>query len=202
MHDTVIQGCTGISALLEAVAITPPQDTATRDELLGFAREQARSTVSEARQVVWDMRHEQEGKVDLIAALRTLAEQNQPEAGTVVDFTSALDRLDIKSSVAHEILMIAREAMLNSLQHSASRTLAVDVRLAGPELTLRVADQGCGFSPTQPDSEIDGHYGILGMRERADRIGARLSLTSAPGRGTQVELHIAVARLSKSVARS
>jgi len=202
MHDTVIQGCTGISALLEAVAITPAADVTTRDELLGFARQQARSTVNEARQVVWDMRHEQEGEVDLILALRSLVAQTLPESGTVVELTCDSERLKVKASVAHELLMTLREAVLNAIQHSGATVIMMQMHSLGSEVSLTVTDQGRGFAPVTSFVEEESHYGILGMRERAERIGARFQLTSTPGQGTRVELVIGFARLSKSVLRS
>jgi signal transduction histidine kinase/ligand-binding sensor domain-containing protein len=202
MHDTVIQGCTGISALLEAVAITPTEDVTTRDELLEYARKQARMTVSEARQVVWDMRHEQEGAVELVGALRLLVEQNRPEAGTVIALAASVERMEATASVGHEILMTVREAMLNALQHSGSRELRVGVEMQGTEVLFTVTDDGCGFATGAMDAEDGDHYGILGMKERADRLGGRLKLTSAPKAGTKVELVVAAARLLKSVARS
>ena len=52
---------------------------------------------------------------------------------------------------------------------------------------LRVSDDGCGFDPDQPANQADAHWGIAGMRERAERVGARLRLVSQPGAGTTVE---------------
>ncbi len=79
IHDTVIQGCTSISALLEAIA--SQDNPVANSELLDYARNQARTTIQEARQAVWDMRHE-EKKVDLLEAMRSLAEQTTREHGT------------------------------------------------------------------------------------------------------------------------
>ena len=202
LHDTVIQGCTGISALLEAVATTPDKDTAARDELLDMAREQARSTVSEARQVVWDMRHEQEDDVDLIMALQSLVAQSQRETVVKVEFTTDLERLRAKASVAHEVLMTVREAVQNAIQHSGSPTIAIQLQSLGSDVSLSVIDYGDGFSPAKSFLAEEGHYGILGMRERAERIGARFHLSSLPEQGTRVELVVGFARLSKSVPRS
>ena len=200
LHDTVIQGCTGVSALLEAVAITSPENGATREELLGLAREQVRSTINEARQVVWDVRHEQERGVEMVSALRTLAVQNGREAGASVEFTSELAELNVRASIAHEVLMTAREAILNALQHSGSPAVALALQLRGPEVVLSVADGGCGMVERNGDEH--GHYGLIGMRERTERIGGKLKVESAPGAGTRVELTVGLARLNKSLTRS
>jgi signal transduction histidine kinase len=87
-------------------------------------------------------------------------------------------------SVEEELFAILREALTNAARHSeASR---IDVEVGYPdERSVRVAvtDNGVGFDPDQPRN---GHYGLIGMSERADRIGAALTLASEPGAGTEI----------------
>jgi ligand-binding sensor domain-containing protein/signal transduction histidine kinase len=189
MHDTVIQGCTGVSALLEAIAITPPAVEGAQSELLEYAREQARKTIDEARQAVWDMRHERENDVDLVAALSLVASQTSREFGTPVEFTHSDDKFDVSASVAHEILMTVREAVYNSVQHSGSRAVQLAMQVSGANLSVIVTDQGRGF-PLDNSVAERGHYGIVGMRERAQRMGGRIVLNSAVGSGTRIELYV------------
>jgi len=187
MHDTVIQGCTGISALLEAVASTPERNSETREELLSYARRQARATVNEARQVVWDMRHEHEKDVDVVEALRVVAAQSARDSDNRITLLHDVDRLDVKASTAHEMLMTVREAVNNSLQHSGARTATLQLATTGSEIAISIADQGCGFPASLTDSAEEGHYGILGMRERMNRVGGRFDVTSTSA-GTIVTL--------------
>ena len=189
MHDTVIQGCTGVSALLEAIAITPPAFDGQKNELLDYAREQARKTIDEARQAVWDMRHERENEVDLVEALRTVAAQTTREFSTPVEFTHSAHQVAISASMAHEILMTVREAVYNSVQHSGAKDVQVEIRESGDDLLVAVSDYGRGFA--LDDTPADrGHYGIVGMRERAQRLGGRFVLTTAIGKGTRIELQV------------
>jgi ligand-binding sensor domain-containing protein/signal transduction histidine kinase len=202
MHDTVIQGCTGISALLEAMASTQGADpldkhAATKEGLLEYARVQARTTIEEAREAIWNMRHERENDVDLIAALAVVAKQTnrESEAGesrTLVTFDHKVDRLLVSASVAHEILMTVREAVYNAVQHSSSPKVEVALSVKGDNLLIRVADQGCGFVLAGDTPSVDGHYGIVGMRERVLRLGGHVQITSTPGSGTQVQLRLKV----------
>jgi signal transduction histidine kinase len=186
MHDTVIQGCTGISALLEAVVSTAEDKKAERSELLDYARMQARTTINEARHAIWNMRHDREMDVDLVEALEGVATQTMREFATTVEFQHDADHVPIAASVAHEILMTVREAVNNSIQHSG--VSRVELKLgSGGGITITVADRGCGFST---DGAQAGHYGIVGMRERMQRLGGRLDLTSAPGLGTKVQLWV------------
>jgi ligand-binding sensor domain-containing protein/signal transduction histidine kinase len=189
MHDTVIQGCTGISALLEAMASTKEAGEA-KDGLLEYARVQARETIDEARQAIWNMRHEREKDVDLIAALDGVAAQTRREFETSVAFAHDVERVAVGASVAHEILMTVREAVYNSVQHSRSGRVEMELRVRGEELEIRVEDAGVGFAMEGGAVAREGHYGIVGMRERVQRLGGRIELTSEPGVGTRVELRV------------
>ena len=195
MHDTVIQGCTGISALLEAMASRVDEEVAAKDGLLEVARVQARETIDEARQAIWNMRHEREKDVDLIAALKGVAAQTTRESGeleTVVAFEHDVERMAVGASVAHEILMTVREAVYNSVQHSRSGRVEMELRARGEELVICVEDKGCGFAMDGEHVAAEGHYGIVGMRERVQRLGGRMELTSARGVGTRVKLRLRV----------
>ncbi len=189
MHDTVIQGCTGISALLEAVASLPPDTPAPGNELLDYARLQARTTIDEARQAVWNMRHERENDVDLIESLQGVAQQTAREFGTRVDFRHEPEEWKVGASAAHEVLMTVREAIYNSIQHSGTKLVELTVHAHHDELSITVADHGCGM-PQAAAGQSEGHYGIIGMRERMQRLGAQFELTSAPGDGTRIELRV------------
>ncbi|SNS35651.1 Two component regulator propeller [Granulicella rosea] len=190
MHDTVIQGCTGISTLLEAVASLPADTPAPGNELLDYARLQARATIDEARRAVWNMRHERENDVDLIELLTGVAQQTAREFGTHVDLRHDVTELTVSASAAHEILMTVREAIYNSVQHSGTKEVELAVKTQGEELTLTIADQGCGMPQTAAASPHEGHYGMIGMRERMQRLGGQFELTSSLGHGTRIQLRL------------
>jgi signal transduction histidine kinase/streptogramin lyase len=192
MHDTVIQGCTGISALLEAMASHAGDGTdganGANGNLLEYAREQVRSTVDEARRAVWDMRHE-EKQVDVMDAIRNMAEQASREHGSRVTVKIAAEPLHMGTSVAHEVLMTVREAVYNAVQHSGSERIEMSAETQRDELTVCVSDFGRGFDVSRP-TEKEGHFGLVGMRERMKRLGGKLELETAPGKGTVVKLHL------------
>lgn len=197
MHDTVIQGCTGISALLEAIASTPSE--AGKPELLDYARQQARTTIDEAREAVWNMRHERENDVDLVQSIAGITQQTTREYGTRISFAHAMDELTVGASAAHEILMTAREAIYNSVQHSGTNVVAVELGLRGEFVDLSITDEGCGIRQVPGNGTDDGHFGLIGMRERMQRLGGKLNLTSQPGLGTRV--HLVVRRTARRSAR-
>jgi signal transduction histidine kinase len=191
MHDTVIQGCTGTSALLEAMASTAAESRTPDRELLEYARLQIRSTINEAREAVWNMRQQREKEIDLVEALGVAVTQLNREHGCTVSFAHNPERLNVGASGAHEIIMTVREALYNSIQHSGTDRVRLEVQ--GSEegnLTISVTDHGCGFSAGKTNLENEGHYGIVGMRERIQRLGGKFYLSSEPGTGTTVQFSL------------
>jgi signal transduction histidine kinase len=188
MHDTVIQGCTGVSVLLEAIASQrngAPED----DDLLNVARTQMLATINEARQAVWNLRRKEE-EMDLPHALVTLADQATCALGIPV----VCERIDpmtgISASMGHELLMVAREAIANAGSHGHPAWIRLSASLEGVDLTLRVIDNGNGFTQTDRSNSTDGHYGLVGMRERMHSIGGTLAIQSVLGGGTKVVMKL------------
>ena len=186
MHDTVIQGCTGLSALLEAVAST--ESGASRRDLLDYAREQVRATIHEARQAVWNMRHEADPGTDLVEGVRGIAVQTMREFGNVVHFKHDVENLTVETTAGHEALMIVREAIYNSVQHSGVAEVELQVRVAGTEIMISITDKGRGFTADNPHLAEEGHYGVLGMKERTERLGGTIEISSSDGQGTAIQL--------------
>jgi DNA-binding NarL/FixJ family response regulator len=83
---------------------------------------------------------------------------------------------------------IGREAILNAFLHAKARRVEVELEYGDPDMRLLVKDDGGGIDPEVLRAGREGHFGLAGMRERAERIGGRLRLWSAPGEGTEVEL--------------
>ena len=87
-----------------------------------------------------------------------------------------------------EIFRIGREALTNAFLHAGARTIEVDLEYLGTQLTLRIRDDGRGIDPNVLQAGREGHWGLAGMRERAERISARLRVSSRAGAGTEIEL--------------
>jgi signal transduction histidine kinase len=88
------------------------------------------------------------------------------------------------------VYRIGREALVNSFRHSGAKNIEVEVEYSSRQLYIVVRDDGCGIDPQVLGSGRDGHWGLSGMRERAERIGARLKLRSRHATGTEVELSV------------
>lgn len=189
MHDTVIQGCTGVSALLEAVAM---EEESQREEtgLLDVARHQLRTTIAEAREAVWNLRHEDDGAGILGEKIGAMASQVGVEFHLPVTCSTVGTPFVISPPMAHDLLMIAREAVCNAALHGRPSHINVGMEYTPRELVLTVSDDGCGFDPRQGESHNDHHFGLKGMRERANRWSGKFKITSAPGSGSRVETRL------------
>jgi signal transduction histidine kinase len=185
MHDTVIQGCVAISTLLEAASSLQQVAADRTRQLVEQARAQARLTLDEARQAIWDLRQTQ-WTDDLSVTLRSFARQLSAEKGIPieVEFTGNAPRLEERT--LRGILLVAREAIRNAANHAAPHVIRIRVAFEPGEACLEVTDDGRGFVPPDGPDEIAGHYGIIGMRERMEQLGGSFVLNSSPGRGTTI----------------
>ena len=82
--------------------------------------------------------------------------------------------------------------MTNAVKHARASQVSIHLEMASGELSLRVADNGRGFEQDEAFSEVGGHFGLLGMRERAERLGGELRLHSEPGQGTEVAVTVPI----------
>jgi signal transduction histidine kinase len=95
-------------------------------------------------------------------------------------------------AVEHDILMIAREAVYNAVQHSHSGVVHLQVRYEDDRIRVVVADNGCGFDPAKALAAGGPHFGLVGMRERTERMGGRFEIRSSPGHGTELSVEVPV----------
>jgi ligand-binding sensor domain-containing protein len=190
IHDTLAQGFVGISSQLDALAIKLGSDPEIARQNLDLARKMARHSLTEARRSVMDLRTSELERQDLPAALETSA--HHWVAGSSVDVrvdVSGVSR-KIPENLEQNLLRIAQEAVANALKHANARTIWVKLEAEDCALRLRIKDDGRGFKPSGAFSILGGHFGILGMQERAQRVGGNFDLTSSPGFGTQVEVMV------------
>ena len=95
---------------------------------------------------------------------------------------------ELKPPLREDVYRISREAIANAYQHSHARDIETQIEYRATGLRVAVRDNGCGIDPKQLASERSGRWGLQGMRERADRMGARLRVLSRTALGTEVEL--------------
>ena len=190
MHDTLLQGCAGVSALLEAQCSLDQTQASANDSLLSCARTQLRTTINEAREAVWDLRHSNGSATEIGPMLRNMTQQISGEFGVPVGYQVSGRPFDFDQSTAHELLMVVREALHNALRHGQPTEVDVLIAFANHEFIVQVRDNGCGFDPAKALSSSNGHYGLVGIQERVKRVAGRLILNSRPGVGTELTMYI------------
>jgi signal transduction histidine kinase/ligand-binding sensor domain-containing protein len=193
LHDSLLQGFTGITFQLRAIqrrlGERPAEGVAALDDLAGLAE----TTLRDARHMIWDMRTaEMEGR-DLADGFEHATRQVLIGSSVELTFNVSGDRRRLPLDVETTAIRIGREAVLNALKHAAPRTLVVNVDYGRRLLTLTVVDDGKGIAPGAIEAApAAGHWGIAGMKDRAERARGTLAIGSVPGRGTTVSVSLPV----------
>jgi signal transduction histidine kinase len=193
MHDTVIQGCTSVSALLEAASMEQEIGNSPNG-LLDFARSQLRSTIDEAREAIWNIRKPDSNPASLGAKIIHMTEQISAEFHVAIHFATSGTPFSVSQPVAHDLLMVAREAVLNAVFHGKPSLIRVQLDYARSELALSILDDGAGFNPAQLHPSNGHHFGLKGMEERIHRSGGHFHLEAAPGKGVEILAHVPQSR--------
>jgi signal transduction histidine kinase len=193
LHDTLLQGFTGITLQLRAIERMLARKPKESADALKSVLASADTALRDARHMIWDMRAvELEGR-DLASALEAAARVTMADSPAELLFTVHGDRRRLPLAVETTALRIGREAVLNAVKHAAPRTVEVNLEYDPRSLTLRVVDDGTGIPPGALDAAAAGeHLGIAGMRDRAQRAGGRLDITSEPGRGATVSVSLPI----------
>ncbi len=186
LHDTLLQGLSGITMQLQAVWTRLP--VSKEKQFLGEIIKDAARCSQEARQSLWGLRASRPGAPDFSEHLATVA--RQAVEGKPISLLLDLQPVSLRSTpgIEFQLLRIAQETISNTLAHAHAATLKIQLRRDEHELCLAVEDDGAGFS-TGAEQPF-GHYGLTGMQERANEIRARLNVTSAPDSGTKVEVRV------------
>jgi two-component system, NarL family, sensor histidine kinase YdfH len=189
LHDTLAQGLAGLILQLEASRSQLDQGRSARaGEIIDQAMARARSTLHEARQVIGDLRAPQDAVNDLGLAIRREAERFSLATGIpcAVEITLSTP---LPPRINEHAARVVAEALSNVAQHAQASQVWVNAvqGAAGVEITVR--DDGVGFAAGAAGPQ-GGHYGLVGMRERARLAGGELAVASAPGQGTTVRLNL------------
>jgi ligand-binding sensor domain-containing protein/two-component sensor histidine kinase len=173
IHDTLAQSFVAVSMQLEIVSRLLTSSTETAREHLDQARTQVREGLKEARRSIWQLRSQSSESEDLAARVSKAAQQS-----------IGLNPVKLR----FEVLRISQEAVTNALRHAHPQNIRIELAYAAKRLRMTIADDGCGFTPGDSTPGPNGHFGLKGMRERAEQINANLSVDSAAGKGTKVQV--------------
>ena len=190
IHDTLSQAFVGIASQLDAVETCMPENAEPARGFLEIARRMARHSLTEARRAVMDLRTTALDDQDLAAALDSGARGWTVGSGLDLKVDLRGDTSSLPENLAHHVLRIAQEAIANVLKHARATKVALDLTVDKKQLQMKIADNGCGFDSSGAFATAQGHFGLMGMRERAKRVGGELAVETKPGSGTEVELTV------------
>ncbi|MEI7643977.1 MAG: sensor histidine kinase [Chloroflexales bacterium] len=187
LHDTLAHTLSALSVQLETTSAYWEVDPAAAKRMLDTALNVTRSGLQETRRALKSLRASPLDAIGLAQALRQLAFEAAARGNLrlSLDLPERLPALSV--AVEQCLYRVAQEAISNVAHHANAQALTVQLRVNG-SIALRVSDDGCGFTPQQ--AAAAGHFGMIGMRERAQLAGADLSITSQIGQGTTIQLTI------------
>jgi signal transduction histidine kinase len=199
-HDTLEQELTGISLQLDMVAVQVADHPVAGQ--IEVAQRLLRRSQEEAHRSVWDLRCGAFEQGGLAAALKETAEQSGRRAGVDVQVSLPEKSGRLPILLEHHLLRISQEAINNAVRHGHAKIIHLDLAFDSQEVRLQVRDDGCGFAAEGLPKGMSGHFGLLGMRERAEKMGGSFSIISRPGSGTEVEVKVPLPRDTDGVTYS
>ncbi|MGA8028915.1 MAG: two-component regulator propeller domain-containing protein [Bryobacteraceae bacterium] len=190
LHDTLLQGLSGITMQLQALWKRLP--ASKEKQFLEEIIKDAGTCSREARQSVWGLRTDSTGALSFSEKIAMLARQATTEQRISLSLELQPISLSGQPEAEYELLRIIQEVVSNTVKHARARKLEIRAAVENGQLEITLADDGVGFS-TGLDQARYGHFGLLGIRERAREIGAELTVRSAPEMGTTVLIRFALA---------
>lgn len=190
IHDTLAQGFVGISVQLELAAQMLTTSPHAVREHLNQTRNLVRDSLSEARRSIWNLRSNESGTVDFASRFSTAIRQRTAGKPIETNIQFAGMYRSLPEDVESELLKIALEAVANVLQHARATRVDIQVQYEIGCLKMHIEDNGVGLSPNMAVSRPEGHFGLIGMRERTQAIGGTFAVDSLPGAGTKISVEL------------
>lgn len=191
LHDTLLQGSQGLILRLHAISQSPQTPEPVRSQLES-AMQLAERNLAEGRERVNALRDGPFAGRDLASALADVHAEYAGHGTNPLRLTVEGATPLLQADAAEEVFLIGREAIRNALRHANARAIEVELSYGARCFLLHVRDDGIGIAD---ENAGHGHWGLQGMRERAQRLGAELQLWTRPGLGTEVALAVPARRL-------
>ena len=207
LHDTLLQSFNGTLLRFQTVSELLRSRPAEAKHMLDCAIDQAAKAIKEGREAVEGLRSSVEQCADLADAIGKLSQEfsaatSDQEGRSEASHTATAFRMEVAGAtrrlrpiVRDEVYRIAAEALRNAFQHSCGTRIEAELRCGDRQFRLRIRDDGRGVDPKiLAQGGRNGHFGLRGMRERAELAGGKLTVRSVPDAGTEVELTIPASR--------
>jgi signal transduction histidine kinase len=193
LHDTLLQGFLSASIHVGIAADALPQDSGAKP-MLNRGLELMDGVIDEARNALSGLRSSPSDSLDLADAFAHIPEElgSREQIGKAVDFRLIVkgQQRPVHPVLRDEVYRIGREALTNAFRHSHAKKIEMELEYSLKGLCIRVRDDGCGIDAHVVRSGKEGHFGVSGMRERADLMGAQFRVMSGAAAGTEIELSV------------
>jgi signal transduction histidine kinase len=191
LHDTLLQGFLGASMLLDQVVEQTPADSASKPAL-SRALQMIRRAIDDGRAAMGGLSTASPAPSSLEQRFSKVLAEVTPGRGLQLRVFAQGKARAVNTAIQEQLFLIGREAIMNALRHSEATKIEVEVQYLQDLLRVFVRDNGCGIKPEAAQKTGDSHWGLQGMRDRADSISARFDLRSRPGAGTEVGVSVPV----------
>jgi signal transduction histidine kinase len=192
LHDTLEQTLTGVALQLDTASKLFQNKPEIASHHLELAREFVGQGQVDVHRSVWDLRSRILEEFDLPGALEASCKQLTNGSELSIEVTTKGRVRPLPDTLEENLLRIAQEAMTNVVKHSQATAAAIELDYGPKNVFLRIKDNGGGFDLKEHAGASNGHFGLLGISERAKRLGAELKIQSEPGQGTLVEVQVAI----------
>lgn len=189
LHDNLLQSVLGISLQIEVTDELLPPGLPAKHPLQKALR-LSKSAMDEGRRALNDLRALSLSADDILKGFSQTAEGLRTEGASEIRILVEGHERRLNPVTGNDVLQIGRQAIANAFQHARAGKIRVLLSYGKRDLRISVQDDGCGIDEDTITRGRPGHHGIRGMRERAERIGATLSIRSGAGQGTEVDLSV------------
>ena len=186
LHDTLEQALAGIGLQLRAFTDSLREMPAESARILNMARQMVKHGQDEARRTVRNLRTLALENDGLPGALTTMAHETSFGLPVKIEVEVIGSPVLLANKVESHLLRVSQEAMTNALKHAKAKSISIRLHFEPAAVRLEVRDYGCGFDVAHAAPSEAGHFGLLGMRERVEKIHGTLSINSPPSGGTVV----------------
>jgi signal transduction histidine kinase len=185
-HDTLEQELAAITIQLETVADQFDEAPQIARKMLALAQNMSRRSLFEARRSVWDLRSHLLENCTLVKALSQVAKSMSDNSRVPISVGTSGRPRKLPAQVENNLLRITQEALTNALKHARATQITVSLDYAPRNVFLRIQDDGAGFDTNNSAIVYAGHFGLLDMSERAEKMGGAFSVVSLPRQGTEI----------------
>ena len=189
LHDTLLQGVLSASMQLDLAEDQVPEDSPAKPRLRRVLQ-MMRQVIEEGRDALRGLRTHDAESGNLAVAFSRMGREFAIDEKIQYRVIAQNAARPLRPQIRDDVYRIGREAIVNAFMHGKASSVEVAIEYAGRYFRMLVSDDGCGMDPHVLDGGREGHWGLAGMRERSESIGADLRLRSRVGAGTEVELTI------------